>query len=174
MKHLTLATSILVLVCGAAAYGQSVARINQTLATPTMSNDVRTAIELLKRLQDSVIVYRSLGEFEENSKLARVPLQTFEAQLREVTIEMQEILARMPAGKSKDQLTNSLASYRDGAFWWAKIDQPSVVSVSSLAYEQKEATPSDTAFALTIPYTVAIHWRLASRYLSEAERTISQ
>lgn len=173
MNRLTLAASILLLAIGAAAHGQCVARVNHTLYISTTSDGSRDAIEQLKRLQENVIVYRSLGEFEESGKLARVPRETFERELREVTIKMQEIFSRMPAGKIKDQLTNSLASYRDGAYWWHKIDQPRVMNVAALAYEQREFTPADDAFTLTIPYTVAINWRQASHYLTEAERAIN-
>ena len=172
MKRLILAPSILLLVLSAAAHGQSAARINSP--TNAATSDAARAIDSLKRLQQDVIVYRSLGEFEEVRKLARVPLRTFEAELAEVSGDLEDILARMPSGKLKIQITNSLAGYRDGAFWWRQIDQPRIISVAELSFAEREATPANQALLSSIPYTVAINWRLASRYLNQAERTLSK
>ena len=174
MKRLILAASIAIFVLSAVAHGQSVARVNARTNAATAGDDAARAIGSLKRLQQDVIVYRSLGEFEEGRKLARVPLRTFEAELTEVTSELENILVRMPSGKLKTEITNSLACYRDGAFWWRKIDQPRVISVAELSFAERESTPSNQALLSSIPYTVAINWRLASRYLNQAERTLSK
>lgn len=174
MKRLILAASILLLVFSAAAHGQSVARVNARTNASTANDDAARAINSLKRLQQDVIVYRSLGEFEEGRKLARVPLRTFEAELTKVTGELEDILVRMPSGKLKIQITNSLACYRDGAFWWRQIDQPRVISVAELTFAERENTPANQALLSSIPYTVAVNWRLASRYLNQAERTLSK
>ena len=174
MKRLILAASIAILVLSAVAHGQSIARVNAPTNAASDSDEAARAINSLKRLQQDVIVYRSLGEFEDGRKLARVPLRTFEAELTEVTGELEDILVRMPAGKLKIQITNSLACYRDGAFWWRKIDQPRVISVAELSYEEREATPANQALLLSMPYTVAVNWRLAARYLNQAERTLSK
>ena len=174
MNRLTLAASILLLVFSAAAHGQSIARANATMNASKANDDATRAIDSLKRLQQDVVVYRSLGEFEEGRKLARVPLRTFETELTEVTGELEDILVRMPAGKLKIQITNSLACYRDGAFWWRQIDQPRDISVAELSYEDREASPANQALLSSIPYTVAVNWRLASRYLNQAERTVSK
>ena len=131
-----------------------------------------TALEALKRLEGDVIVYRSLADFEADGRLARVPLQLFEDRLREVSAELEPLLNRIPAGKPKLELTNALDSYRDGVFWWRQIDQPRVVNVSALAFAESNRTPSDTAFLSSIPYTVAIHWRQAEKYLRQAEQEV--
>jgi hypothetical protein len=73
----------------------------------------------------------------------------------------------------KTEISNALDSYRDGAFWWQKIDQPRVVRVSDLTATDTSRTPSDTVFLSTVPYTVAIHWRQAGRYLKHAEELIN-
>ena len=80
-------------------------------------------------------------------------------------------VARLPESRLKIQIANALESYRDGSFWWQKIDQPRVVHVSALRAETT-STSSDAAFSSTVPYTVAIHWRQAHRYLSQAEKTL--
>ncbi len=119
-----------------------------------------------------MIVYRSLAEFEESGRLAHVSLQTFESELQDVTMELEPIVARMPESKLRIEITNALASYRDGAFWWRKIDRPRVVHVSALSYDELNRTPSDAAFLSNIPYTVAIHWRQAHAYLTQAEMLV--
>jgi len=155
----------------AATRAQSITRLSQTAKRV---NENEKAISALKRLQDQVIVYRSFGEFEENGRLARVPLQTFEMELRDVTLELQPIISEMPPSKLRNEIVNALASYRDGLFWWQKIDQPHVVHVSALRYDEQNRTPSDLAFLSNVPYTVAINWRQAQAYLIEAERLLAK
>jgi hypothetical protein len=74
----------------------------------------------------------------------------------------------------KTELSNALASYRDGEFWWQQIDQPRVVNVSALAATGNSRAPSDKALLSTVPYTVAIYWRQANRYLRRAEQLMNQ
>ena len=172
---------ILLLVC-AAAYGQSVARANQHGTPDTLISESKIGTEAtderifaarsiaaLRRLDKDVLVYRSLGEFEANGRLARVSFEAFTDDLGTVTAEVEPLLSRLPKGRLKTEISNALDSYRDGAFWWQKIDQPRVVHVSALAATDLNRTPSDTAFLSTVPYTVAIHWRQAGRYLRRAE-----
>jgi hypothetical protein len=172
-NRLTFLLSILtfMLACSP-AHAQAVPR-NRTNAEAASADAPTKAIEALKHLQGHVIVYRSLADFEAGGKLARVPLQIFEERLREVRAAVEPLLDQMPAGKSKRELANALDSYRDGVFWWRQIDQPRVVNVSALAYAESNRTPTDTAFLSSIPYTVAIHWRQAEKYLKQAEHDLS-
>jgi hypothetical protein len=181
MNRSSLALLILLVVI-ASAHGQSVARAKQ-LSTDdslmseskigTAFNDERIlaarSIAALKRLEEDVLVYRSLGDFEANGRLARVSFETFQNDLREVTAEVEPMLARLSPGRLKTEISNALDSYSDGAFWWRKIDQPRVVHVSALTSTEYDRTPSDAAFLSTVPYTVAIHWRQAGKYLKHAE-----
>lgn len=161
------------------AYGQSVARLDKS-PNLTAETEIRydqllaaRAINALKRLDKDVIVYRSLGNFEAEGKLARVSFETFANDLQAVTTEVEPMLSRMPPGRLKTGLTNALDSYHDGAFWWQKICQPRVVHVSALTSTETSRTSSDSAFLATVPYTVAIHWRQANRYLTRAEEMIN-
>jgi len=154
---------------------QSIARLNYTTSSASASDHLNAnAIAALRRLENLVIVYRSLGEFEENGRLARVPLQTFEKELRDVTLELQPIVSAMPPSKLRNEIANSLASYRDGLFWWRKIDQPRVVHVSALRYDEPNRNPADQALLSNSPYTVAIHWRQAHSYLTQAEKFLAK
>ena len=175
MLRLSLALSTLVLLLIAtAAHGQSLAHLNRS-ANESMSRDAQSkAIAALKRLDQDVIVYRSLGDFEDGRKLARVSLRAFEQELVEVNAEVQPLLNEMPAGKLKVQLTNALDSFRDGVFWWRQIDQPRVISVAALAATRETRSPADAAFVATVPYTVAIHWRQAHAYLNQSEKLVSE
>jgi len=168
-NRLTLAgTIVCVLLTSALTHGQSISP-----ATRNRETDAR-AIAAVSRLERDVIVYRSLAEFEENGKLARVSLQTFARDLLEVTNELQPLLEQMSPSRSKMQIINALDCYRDGLFWWRQIDQPRVVNVSALRYAESNRTPTDAAFLANIPYTVAINWRQAQKYLRQAELTLRQ
>jgi hypothetical protein len=180
MKRSSLALLTSLFFAPAAAYAQSVARVKQfSNPQPGIESEVTDEIlaarsmVALKRLEKDVLVYRSLGEFEANGKLARVSYQAFRNDLNEVTGEVEPLLARLPQSKLKTELSNALDSYRDGEFWWQKIDQPRVVHVSALTSNGNGRTPSDTAFVNTIPYTVAIHWRQANRYLRRAQQLLN-
>jgi hypothetical protein len=170
--------ALLILVFGSAvAFGQSVARLDKSsnLVPDNETRDERVlaarTIIALKRLDSEIIVYRSLGDFEAEGKLARVPFAQFANDLQAVTTEVEPMLSLMPHSRLKTEITNALYSYRDGAFWWEEIDQPRVVHVSALTSSETR-TSSDSAFLATVPYTVAIHWRQANRYLKRAEELI--
>jgi hypothetical protein len=127
------------------------------------------ALAALQRLDNDVLVYRSLGEFEESGKVARVSYDVFKNDLREVTAEVEPLLLRLPQSRLKTEISNALDSYGDGAFWWQKIDQPRVVHVSAVAFAESTRTSSDAALLANAPYTVAIYWRQGDKYLKRAE-----
>lgn len=177
---------VILLFVSAAAYGHPVVRAKQLSTTDRLISESKIdteasdegilaarTIAALRRLDDDVLVYRSLGDFEANGRLARVSFAAFQNDLQEVTAEVEPVLSRLSPGKLKSEISNALASYQDGAFWWQKIDQPRVVHVSALTATEFNRTPSDTAFLSTVPYTVAIHWRQASKYLKHAEELMS-
>jgi len=185
MKPALLALITILFLVPAAAYGQSgsrvmrLARAESVFAEPNneteMTNDrspAAHAIAALKRLDNDVLTYRSLGDFEEDGRLARVPYEAFQNDLQEVTNEVEPLLSRLPQSRLKTEIRNALESYRDGEFWWQKIYQPRVVNVSALTSETSR-TQSDTALLATAPYTVAIHWRQAGKYLKHAEEIVN-
>jgi len=180
MKRSSLALLTSLFFAPAAAYAQSVARVKQ-ISSPQPRIETEATDELLaarslvalQRLAKDVLVYRSLGEFEANGKLARVSYQAFRKDLTEVTAEVEPLLSRMPQSKLKVELGNALASYQDGEFWWQKIDRPRVVSVSALTSNVISRAPSDAAFADTVSYTVTIHWRQANRSLRRAAQLMN-
>ena len=180
MNRLSL-VPIAILVFTAAAYGQSVARTQPAiLESPARSEAAidpldparaipAHAIEALRRLNRDVIIYRSLGDFGAEEKLARVSYEDFAKDLQAVISEVEPTLSRMPQSRLKSEIRNALDSYRDGAFWWQKIHHTRVVHVSALTGFEDTRTTSDTAFLASVPYTVAIHWRQAGQYLKRAE-----
>jgi hypothetical protein len=137
------------------------------------SDPAAQAILALRKLDREVIVYRSLADWEEAGKLASVSLRQFESDLAMTVAEIEPLLAQIPSGKLRRDITNALDSYRDGLFWWRQIDQPRVVHVSALSLEATRSG-ADTTYRSTIPYTIAIHWRQAQRYLNQAEKTLGR
>jgi hypothetical protein len=129
------------------------------------------AIFLLKRLDDDVIVYQSLRDFEESKKLARVSLQTFQSHLIEITPELQKLVSSLPDTTLRADLIGAFASFRDGADWWEKVSEPRMVNVSELKCRGTDST-SDASFVAGIPYTVATQWRQANKYLQRAVKDL--
>lgn len=151
---------------------QSLVRMNERANFDHVENEVR-AIAALKRLETNVLIYRSLGQFEADGRLARVPLETFVTQLAQANSELGSLLAQVPEGKFRTEIVNAFASYCDGVFWWRQIDQPRVVHVSALTSEANRSQ-ADTSYLSAIPYTVAIHWRQAQKFLNQAEKTLGR
>lgn len=175
MNRVFLALLIFCSSC-ACAHGQSLAhhdRSNSQLIEDATADQVvgARAIFLLKRLDDDVIVYDSLGDFEDNGTLARVPYETFQRDLIEITPELQKLLSSLPDAPLRADLINAFASYREGADWWQKISEPRVVNLSDLKSRESDST-SDASFVAGIPYTVAVRWRQANEYLQRAVKDL--
>ena len=131
-------------------------------------------VAALRRLDDDVLVYRSLGDFEADGRLARVHFEVFKDDLQDVIAEVEPMPSQLPQSKLKIEISNALASYQDGEFWWQKIHQPRVVSISAMSFVETTRTPSDTVLLSTIPHTVVIHWKQAGNYLKRAEELMNQ
>jgi hypothetical protein len=128
----------------------------------------KRAVAALRLLEDQVVAYSSLSDFQSDEKLARVPYETFSDELRRVSAEVKNIVSWLPENKLKFEISNALYSYQDGGLRWASVNQPKVVNVSDLT-TPAFSTQSTTAYQLTVPYTVAINWRQAHKYLQKAE-----
>jgi hypothetical protein len=143
---------------------------------PTGGNDTalaNRAIAALKGLEGDVILYRSLQDFEANGQLGRVSFDAFDAHLLAVTAEVEPLLGELSDKRLRATLANALYSFRDGSYWWAKIDQPRVVTITQLAFGYRSVMPAESFFSSTMPYTVAIHWRQAAKFLLQAERLVT-
>jgi hypothetical protein len=143
-----------------------------TAAEGTSDLAIRS-IEALQRLEKLVPVYTSRGAFEVNPRLSSAPFEVFKKEFKSVLEEIEPLLCRLPQGTLKMQIVNALYAYRDGVFWWGRLHQPRTVNVSFLSFAEVAPTPSDAAHAATLPYTVAIHWRQASKHLKRAEQLSS-
>ena len=127
------------------------------------------ALESLKELQGEVIVYRSLGEFEEGRSLARVSFESFTTHLHKTSPVVKHLLSLLPENRLKSELRNALLSYMDGGFWWSKVYSPAVINVSGGSFAEGEPTRLDKAYLSTDLYTVAINWRQGSEHIKRAE-----
>nr|AIA12548.1 Unknown Function [uncultured bacterium] len=128
----------------------------------------KRAIASLKRLEGDVVVHASLGDFESERKITRVPFETFQQHLRETVIEVGRILSWLPRNRLHAEISNALSSYQDGAFWWERVYQPRVINAAQFVAESSRA-PVDTGYLESVPYTVIINWRNAGRSLKRAE-----
>ena len=175
MKRVSLGLLIFCSSC-VLAHAQSLAhhdRGNSQIIEDATADQVvgARAIFLLKRLDNDVIVYKSLGDFEGNRRLANVPLETFQNDLLEITPELQKLVSSLPDAPLRADLINAFASFRDGADWWEKLSVPRVVNTSELKFSACDST-SDASFVAGIPYTVAVQWRQANEYLQRAVKDL--
>jgi hypothetical protein len=131
------------------------------------------AIIALRFLEGEVINHRSLSDFQEDGRLARVPYETFREYLLKTSADVESILFWLPENSLKYAIGNALHSYQDGGFWWASVYRSSVVRVSELTPSQT-TTPSTNDFAETIPYTIAINFRQASVYLKRGQAVMAR
>lgn len=158
----------------------------QTANTIVASTNVRSAakrddsilaqraVASLEQLRAAAVVYSSYDTFENDGTLARVPLQTFADKLNQVTAEVESIISQLSDAKLRSQLRNSLYSYRDGVFWWAKLDQQKVVKVADLRAGFTTIAPAERFFTSTVPHRVVAHWRQANKYLRRAQKLIAE
>jgi hypothetical protein len=131
------------------------------------------AIERLKELQDDVVVYKSLGEFEEGRSLARVSFESYTEHLHRISPVVKHLLYLLPENRLKSELHNALLSYLDGGFWWSKVYRPMVINVAGRAFAESEPTLMDKAYFSTDLYTVAINWRQGSQHIKRAEEMLN-
>jgi len=117
MKRPSLALLIFFLI-SVATYAQSGSRarvrtVESTTEISTADDRILAAraIAALKRLEDDVITYRSLADFEAGGKLARVPRETFLNHLQETTAEVESMLNCITNDRLKIELSNALNSY---------------------------------------------------------------
>ncbi|MEP6922293.1 MAG: hypothetical protein ABI967_14295, partial [bacterium] len=105
---------------------------------------------------------------EDKRIVARVPLQSFRKDLSEADLDLAESLVWLPQNRLRAELTNALLCYQDGAFWWGRVYQPRVVSVSDLAGSEGRFA-ADRSQQISASYTVVINWRQAVEHLRRAE-----
>ena len=167
-----LALLVILLAAGLFVRGQAPAPRQPVTSGPDQNEALaRQAISNLRLLESEVIVYKSLAAFEEGRALGRVSFPVFQNDLQRVSIEIEMILARLPENKSKTDLFNALSCYRDGAYWWGRISKTGVIHVSEPLTETSR-TEFDVAYRSSVPYTVAINWRNASKYLRRAAKNL--
>ena len=167
----------LIIFCSscALAHGQSLTRNDHSkpriIENATADQVVAAqAIVFLKRLDDDVVVYRSLEEFEQGRTLSRVPFETFNADLQDVSAEVEGAVSRLGDTRLKIEIGKALACYREGAFWWQKIYQPRGINILEIRSARDET--SDSFFVAGIPYTVVTNWRQANEHLQRAVRDL--
>lgn len=130
-----------------------------------------SAVRVLMRLEDDVLIYRTLGEFMESGKLAQVSFERFNADLEETRRTVGAALCWLPESRLKSELRNAMLSYLDGRFWWKQVYRPKVIYAGN-SYTAETATPLRAADLESAKYTVVINWRQARQYTSRAAQIL--
>lgn len=136
----------------------------------------RRAVELLQALDAEVNAYDSLADYEQGRVLSRVAPERLEADFAETLRALDRLLAALPrGGQLYTPLRNARNSYRDGLHWHRRTATRAALTVaadapaSSFAPDPLEAMRLDPASA---GYTVAVNWRNARRYTTEARELL--
>lgn len=132
------------------------------------------AVAALRRVGERVVVYDSLGDFEEGRELARVPYERFMSELDEAAPRLRRILTWLPPGARREEIRKAAQAYLDGAWWWSKTYRPRVIRVAANSFaagEHASARPLDERAAR---YTVALHWRQARDFTRRAEAELTR
>src|ERR1700675_1526411 len=108
---------VIFLLAPLTAYSQSVARASQSSKSESNVAESTTetkdldrvlavcAIALLKRLDRDVLVFRSLGDFEADGRLARVPFETYKKDFEEVSAQVGPMISRLPHSKVRSEIS---------------------------------------------------------------------
>ncbi len=126
-------------------------------------------VETLERLGERVVVYDSLGDFEEGRELARVPYERFMSELEREAPRLRRILLWLPPGAAREEIRKATQAYLDGAWWWSKTQRPRVVRGAANSYAESDPAIARPVGETSARYTVALHWRQARDFTRRAE-----
>jgi hypothetical protein len=131
-----------------------------------------SALETLRSLEGSVVVYRTRADFEEGARLARVSFDSFEGRFARAAREVELILAWLPETGLRAELRHALRSYADGRFWWAKARCARVVEAGGDCVSEATRWRLGAAYPDAASYAVAVNWRNASNHLRRAAQLL--
>lgn len=134
----------------------------------------RQAIDILKTLDEKVISYSTLGEFEQRGAVAEISFESFVKDYMRVAGVVDAILASLPRSVIYYQLQNARDSYHDGLFWWKKTYRraEAVISANSLLESDQLKTLRMEPGAVN--YTVVCNWRGGRKYIEKAETEMAR
>ena len=131
-----------------------------------------SALEALRQLEQSVVVYRTRADFEEGGRLARVSFVSFEGRFARAAEQVGTILAWLPETRLRAELRHALRSFADGRFWWARARCARVVEAGGDCLTEAERWRLGAAYPEAASYSVAVNWRNASKHLERAARLL--
>ncbi len=131
------------------------------------------ALASLSRLAGMVEGYSTGEAFEAALRAKRISFEQLSQEISESVLAVDQALASMPRGRLHLLLSNARSSYRDGLFWWGKVNRvyAKTVSVNNLA--SAEPLKLIGLPSRTVSGTVLANWKSALRYTREAEKALS-
>lgn len=131
-----------------------------------------SALDSLRQLEQVVVVYRTLADFEEGGTLARVSFGSFEGRFEQTAGRVRLLLGWLPETRLRSELRNAFRSYADGRFRWSKVHCARVVEAGRDCATEFERWRLGGARPST--YAVAVNWRNASHHLDRAARILGR
>jgi hypothetical protein len=130
------------------------------------------AVAALKRLEQNVCAYASLGEFEERKVLARVSFEELSGEMAGALWRVDAVLRSLPRGPIFYALYRARNAYGDGLFWWEKTYRRDKKTVSASSFTEPDGLRPLGLEADAVNYTVVANWRNAARRTREAAAVI--
>jgi len=129
--------------------------------------------QTLKSLEGIVNTPAAYADYLEQRAEARVGFERLDAEFSEALGRAGTLLGWMPRSPVYYCLSSAWRGYRDGLFWYRKVQGSRRMVVSAAAgFERNplEALRIDTG---QVGYTVVINWRAAAKYTRLAEQSLS-
>lgn len=132
------------------------------------------AVAILKGLDEKVISYSTLGEFEQQGVIGKISFESFFEDYMSVAGVVDAILASLPRNVVYYQLQNARNSYHNGLFWWEKTYRRAKVTISANSLAASDPLKTLGMQPEAVNYTVICNWRGGRKYIEKAEKEIER
>jgi hypothetical protein len=132
------------------------------------------AVVILKGLEEKVISYSTLDEFEQQGAIAKISFETFFKDYMRATSIVDAILASLPRSVIYYQLQNARNSYHNGLFWWEKTYRRAEATISANSLAESDPLKTLRMQPRVVNYTVICNWRDGRKYIEKAETEIQR
>lgn len=129
-------------------------------------------VEVLRPLEELLTVSRSFADYQERRALSRSSFDKLEREFADALGNAAGLLASMPRGPAFYHLSGARDSYRDGLFWYRKVNPARRMVVSASAFE-RDPLQEARLDADQVGYTISVNWRAAAKYTRLAEQSLS-
>ncbi|HEX8160437.1 MAG TPA: hypothetical protein VF538_00950 [Pyrinomonadaceae bacterium] len=133
---------------------------------------VARIVEKLQPLQRLINNYPTYADYQEGRAASEVGPDRTDAEVADALSTASLLLASMPRSPAFYHLSGARDSYRDGLFWYRKVQRSRSMVVSAEAFEG-DPLRDLRLNADQVGYAVVVNWRAAAKYTRIAEHSLS-